>query len=399
MNGERPERPDAGQPPTSAARTGARLGRLTIARISPPTRRSLLRGTIAFRWLTVAWATGAFAWEVARRRGGGAEGAAVERPVVGFALLAAAIVVTAALTALYRRNPDRLLDPAPVFAEIAVATTMMLADAWVFGSADHPQTLPSVWAVGAVAAVAIAGGRRAAVTTGLGIGFARYVGLLAVAGPSEAAFRGVSTMVLLGVSGWVIGYVLRRLAETDRAIAGYRARAEVARTLHDGVLQTLAVIQRRSGDEELVALARTQELELREYLFGGSSVEVDLASGLRAAARRAEERFGLRVEVVTAPDLPVGEPDVIDRLSGAVGEALTNAAKHGGAASAIVYAEPDETGAVYVSVKDDGSGFDHDGASEGQGIRRSIRGRITEAGGRVEIAGRPGRGAEVQLWL
>ncbi len=384
---------------SSTAARGDRRGPLTVARISPPTRRSLLRGTIAFRWLTILWAVAVFGWEVWRRPDAAGGLSAVERPLVGFALLGAAVGLTAVLTVLYRRNPDLLVRPIPVYAEIGIAATMLLADSWVYGSADHPQTLPSIWAVGAVTAVAIAGGRRLAVITGLGMGTARYVGLLTVVSSADAAFQGVSTMVLLAVTGWVIGYLLRRLAETDRAIAGYRARAEVARTLHDGVLQTLAVIQRRSGDDELVALARTQELELREFLFGTSSVERDLASGIRRAARRAEERFELRVDVVAAPDLPAGEEAIIDRLSGAVGEALTNASKHGRAATATIYAEPADDDTVFVSIKDDGSGFDAEQRSEGEGIRRSIRGRVAEVGGRVEIDGRPGRGTEVRIWV
>ncbi len=369
-----------------------------MARVSPPTRRSLLKGMIAYRWLTIAWAAGVFTWEVVWRRESDAV-ADVAHPLVGFALAAAAVLFTGALTVQFNRDPDVLLRPSFVLAEIALATTMLLADTWVFGSSDHPQTLPSVWVVGAVGAVAIAGGRRAAVVAGAGMGFARYVGLAPLTGIRESLFRGLSTTVLLAVSGWVMGYLLERLAETDRFISAFRAREEVARTLHDGVLQTLAVIQRRSTDHELVDLARSQEHELRDYLFGATSVDADLASGLRAAARRAEERFGLRVQVVAAPDLPDGSDDVIQRLSAAVGEALTNAAKHGEAATVTVYAEPGDDGSVFVSVKDDGVGFDHHAVAEGEGLSRSIRGRLVEAGGRVEVDGRPGRGTEVRMWL
>jgi signal transduction histidine kinase len=276
---------------------------------------------------------------------------------------------------------------------------MLLADTWVFGSADHPQTLPSVWVVGAVFAVAVAGGRRAAVTTGIGMGFARYVGLLPIAGSGKSTFDGLATMVLLGVSGWAAGYLMRRLAETDRSIASYRAREEVTRTLHDGVLQTLAVIQRRSHDTELVTLARRQERELRDYLFGRLSVTADVASGLRAAAHRAEQRYDLRVEVVIAPDLPAADEQVAHCVAAAAGEALTNAAKHGGAATATIYAEPSGGDSIFVSVKDDGSGFDPATTTEGEGLRRSVRGRLAEIGGRVEIDGRPGKGTEIRMWV
>lgn len=383
---------------TTAQRSEPWVGRLTAARVSPPTRRSLLKGALAYRWLTIAWALGVYSWEVWWRQRS-ESGENVAHPIVGFVLVAAAVALTAALTALYRIDPDLLLRPFPVLAEIAIGTIMLLADTWVFGSTDHPQTIPSVWVVGAVASVAIAGGRRAAVITGAGMGLARYLGLVPIAGLTESAFRGLSTMVLLAVSGWVIGYMLRRLAETDRYISAYRAREEVARTLHDGVLQTLAVIQRRSDDPELVTLARSQEHELREYLFGATSVETDLASALRAAARRAEERYDLKVQVVAAPDLPAGSDDLIHKVSGAVGEALTNAAKHGEALNATVYAEPAEDGSIFVSVKDDGRGFDTATMVEGEGVSRSIRGRMDEIGGRVEIDGRPGRGTEVRMWV
>lgn len=374
--------------------------RLTAVRLSPPTRRSLLRGLLAYRWLTLTWAAGAFAWEVWNRRS--SDQPDVAHPLVGFALLGAAAGLTAAFTWLYRRDPDQLLRPIAIFSEIGVGTVMLLADTWVFGSADHPQTLPSVWVVAAVAGVAVAGGRRAAVVTGLGMGLARYVGLLIVESPG-AGFAGLATMVLLGVSGWVLGYLLYRFQEAERSISAYRAREEVARTLHDGVLQTLAVIQRRSSDQELVTLARSQESELRHYLFdrspAGGTPATDLASGLRAAALRAEQRYPLRVQVVLAPDLPAGQAALNDRLAAAVGEALTNSAKHGEAATATVFAEPADEAGVFVSVKDDGNGFDPAEVDEGQGLSQSIRGRLTEVGGRVEVDSRPGRGAEIRMWI
>ena len=178
-----------------------------------------------------------------------------------------------------------------------------------------------------------------------------------------------------------------------------RRNARCARTLHDGVLQTLAVIQRRSSDGELVELARRQEHELREYLFGAAPEPGDLGAELHRVARRATELHGLRVDVVVAEDVPVMHADERRALAAAVGECLTNAAKHGGAERVTVYAEPADGDGVFCSIKDDGRGFDSANVAEGSGLSRSVRGRVEELGGRVEVEGRPGRGTEVSLWL
>jgi signal transduction histidine kinase len=187
------------------------------------------------------------------------------------------------------------------------------------------------------------------------------------------------------------------LRAAARRISVAQAREEVARTLHDGVLQTLAVVQRRAGDPDLARLAREQERELREYLFGAEPPGGELGPRLREAAARFEDHFDGKVRVVVADDLPKLRAPVVDALAGAVAEALTNAGKHGEASSVTVYVEPDG-GRVFCSVKDDGRGFEQ-GAVEGVGLTRSIRGRISEVGGRVEIDGNPGNGAEVRLWV
>ena len=386
------------------------LGSLRAARVSPPTRLGLLRGILVYRWLTLAWSAAVFAGEVLRRNVAG-DAPAVAHPFIGAVLLGLAGLLALWLTRLYRTDPDRLVTPTPVLIELFGMAGLLLADVWVYGTPDHAQSLPSVAVLAGVLAAALAAGLRAAVVAGFGLGLARYVGWLPYAGEDGGllSIRRLASWVLLVLTAWTAGYILRKLEAADRSIATYRAREEVARTLHDGVLQTLAAIQRRSDDGELVELARTQELELREYLFGASPEAADLAGSLRALARRAEQRHGLRVEVICAPDLPEGDERRNHAICGAVGEALTNATKHGGAERATVYAEPGEPGAergrgraggpVFVSVKDDGCGFDAGSIREGHGLGRSIRGRVAEVGGRVEIDGRPGRGTEIRLWV
>jgi signal transduction histidine kinase len=64
-----------------------------------------------------------------------------------------------------------------------------------------------------------------------------------------------------------------------------------------------------------------------------------------------------------------------------------------------VYAEPADEGGVFCSVKDDGTGFDTASTTEGVGLARSVRSRVEEVGGRVEVDGNAGRGTEVRLWV
>jgi signal transduction histidine kinase len=105
------------------------------------------------------------------------------------------------------------------------------------------------------------------------------------------------------------------------------------------------------------------------------------------------------VDVIVAEDVPRLPGELVDALAGAAGEALMNAGKHGGASKVTIYVEPSDDDGVFCSVKDDGSGFDPATTPERVGLSRSIRGRIADVGGRVEIHSQVGDGTEVCLWL
>lgn len=343
-----------------------------------------------------------FAWEIWERSGNDPLDVKpdVAHPVSGAVLMAVAWTLIAVIGVSYARSADSVLSPALILPEVGIASLLLGLDTWVYGS-THSQALPTVWPLAVIFTVAIAAGTRPAVVTGLGLGLVRYAGWLVFPyeDSSPWSLARIASTVLFAVAGWVAGYLLESQATADRSISAFRAREEVARTLHDGVLQTLAVIQRRSDDTELTQLARTQELELRDYLFGGAEVHADLATALRAAARRAEERYSIRVDVICAPDLPGGNEREIHAINGVVTEALTNAAKHGDSETATIYAEPGEETTFFVSIKDRGTGFDPTDHAAGEGLTGSIRGRIADAGGSVEITSKPGRGTEVKLHL
>jgi len=279
-----------------------------------------------------------------------------------------------------------------------------VGDELAYNGVSHPQSLASAWPLAGVMTAGIAFRARGGVLAGAAIGLARGAGELA--GPTGWTDRDtvsiVSSVVLYALAGLVAGFVTARLREAERRTSMAQAREEVARTLHDGVLQTLAVVQRRTGDPDILRLAHEQERELREFLYGTPGAVGgggDLGTRLREAAARFEDRYGGSASVVVAEDIPLVEPAVMDALAGAVGEALTNAGKHGGGGRVTVFAEPGDDRDLFCSVKDDGPGFDSDATPEGAGLRRSVRGRIAEVGGRVEVDGRPGSGTEVRLWV
>lgn len=345
----------------------------------------IARGIATFRWLAWAWAV---AVAVVTRSD-------VIRPAAAVTWLAIALVVTATTFEASIRRRAWLFHPAAVVVEVAIGGNLLLADGWVYG-ADHGQTFGSAWPLAGALMAGIAFGPVAGAAAGAVIGIGRWVGA-DMASYEAASVLGLwSTAVLTAVAGAAAGAVMRLARNAEAEVARARAREEVAQTLHDGVLQTLAVVQRRSTDRELATLARDQELDLRSFLAGDRATPGDLGAALRATAAYVERRDGIRVGVLFVDDdHPTVAPGVVAAVSGAVGEALTNAFKHGNAAKATVFVDVDDE--VFCTVKDDGSGFDPATVTEGLGSTGSMRGRMAEVSGSVEIASRPGHGAEVRL--
>jgi signal transduction histidine kinase len=176
-------------------------------------------------------------------------------------------------------------------------------------------------------------------------------------------------------------------------------RAEVAAHLHDSVLQTLALIQRSDDSQRMAMLARHQETELRDWLYGIAPLDgVDLVStALKQAAARVESDFQIPIDVVTVGDVAVD--DRTRALVLASAEAMVNAAKHAGVDRISLYLEvQDEEVQVYVT--DQGQGFDIGGVpSDRKGISDSIRARMEKVGGEVAIDSVAGEGTEVMLKL
>jgi signal transduction histidine kinase len=221
----------------------------------------------------------------------------------------------------------------------------------------------------------------------------RRSGLLANA-PLAAAAAIVGVVVIVGP--WVTRLV-RQLADERRERIRSQERAAISAHLHDSVLQTLALIQRSGDPRRMSILARTQERELRSWLYGRTSPadHTSVSGAIDGLVDQIEREHAITVEAVSVGDAQID--DEARALLAAAREALVNAARHSGASTASLFVEiePDRMTAY---VRDQGGGFDR--ASVGadrRGIADSIEGRIENVGGRAEVTSTPGAGTEVRL--
>ncbi|MFI6929139.1 MacS family sensor histidine kinase [Streptomyces sp. NPDC050287] len=287
-------------------------------------------------------------------------------------------------------------------------------------------TLPSIWTAGSVLAFALKGGWRWAA------GASTAVALANLAERGAPARDTVHNVILVWVAAIAIGYVVEVARASERTLARAleieattRERERLARDIHDGVLQVLAMVQRRGavlGGEaaELGRMAGEQEVALRTLVSGGlvpvSRVSEDEAEG--AVVRAVEEPDDVTGPVdlrsllapyaaarvsLAEPGAPVPLPPAAAReLAAAVGAALDNVRKHAGdqaRAWILVEDEPDE---VIVTVRDDGPGIPEGRLAQAEGEGRlgvalSIRGRLRELGGSADLISVPGQGTEVEL--
>lgn len=259
-------------------------------------------------------------------------------------------------------------------------------------------TLAGYWVMSPMLAWAARWGWRGGLVSGLLVGGTDL--LVRLADGAEVAQATYGNIFLLVIGGPVVGYLvasLQRSAEerdrAEREAAAAAERARLARAVHDGVLQVLAMVQRRGRDDAALAdlgrLAGEQEERLRSLIRAqdlvpatGTATTTDLASALGAL-----EAPGV---VVSLPGRAVALPSpVADEVVAAVRACLDNVARHAPGATAWVLLESTPA-AVAVSVRDDGPGIPEgrldEAAAQGRlGVTGSIRGRLRELGGTATV--------------
>lgn len=109
--------------------------------------------------------------------------------------------------------------------------------------------------------------------------------------------------VLLAIVPWIMA-LIRDLGTERASKEREEERADMTAHLHDGVLQTLALIQLHADDQQTVfSLARSQERELREWLYQERTTsDRSVNAGLKEIAAHVEDTHGKPIEVVTVGD-------------------------------------------------------------------------------------------------
>ena len=211
------------------------------------------------------------------------------------------------------------------------------------------------------------------------------------------------------------------LAESQRREVERAAveRQRIARDLHDSVSQSLfsTTLHVRTaqhalaregldstgplGEElgEIGQLTRGALAEMRALIFElrpGALAEEGLVAALTKQAAALSAREGLVIEVDGPGERLPLVPEVEEQLYRLGQEAMANVIKHARASSASVrIAAGDDT--VVIHVSDDGRGFNPAAVGPEHFGLRSMRGRVTELGGRLEVTSGLGHGTVLRV--
>lgn len=367
----------------------------------PPMETTLLRIVVGFRVVGMVWLIVLAVLTLVTEP---SEIESTTRTTMVWSTIVIAVVWTAVTTALAYARPRALSTWGFLAIDLAlagwVAMTPGLIRTDIFFVGGYPISSPFLFATTRGMAATVAPALVVAIASAVGVNQANARALEVI------AINSLSPLVV----AWGFGLIKQQdaqrraaegaLAKERTKLARADERAEMAAHLHDSVLQTLALIQRRAPENrDVTRVARRQERELRAWLNGVPTLAAGntLSSAMIRAAEEVEDEYDILVEVSTA-----GDRQLDDRASGVVlaaREAMKNAARFAGVDRIFVLSESREDG-VTVVVRDQGSGFDTTTVSEDRrGIRESIVGRLERVGGTATVTSAIGEGTEVELRL
>jgi signal transduction histidine kinase len=221
---------------------------------------------------------------------------------------------------------------------------------------------------------------------------------------SQGDFLRMLAYVVILVGAWRA----IRSAEFGRAVADERAR--VAREIHDGLAQYLFAVSTHTSmlehgaplEQTVPRLKEAAALAQQEARF--AILALSSASGTApfdAALRRyvefltADGALEVELEVDRAIRLAPDEQIEIFRI---VQEGLANVRKHANATRAEVEIGQRPYGERFVTIRDDGDGFDGEEAPAGQGLK-NMRARAASIEGGFSLRSSPGRGTALEVVL
>jgi signal transduction histidine kinase len=242
-----------------------------------------------------------------------------------------------------------------------------------------------------IAALLLAGGLIALLSGNESIALLKPLGGVALV---------IAAIVVVLAPWWL--RIARDLVVERQARVRAEERADMAARVHDSVLQTLALIQRRAGEpQQVIQLARAQERELRAWLFDGrapGSIDrqgMTFAAGVRLIQQEVEAQHRVAVEAVTVGDCELDND--LSALLAAAREATVNAVKWSGAEVVSIFAEV-EPAEVSLFVRDRGRGFDPESVpGDRKGLAESVHARMARRGGSAAVRSARGEGTEVSL--
>ncbi len=247
----------------------------------------------------------------------------------------------------------------------------------------------------------------------------RVIGTLDVSSKETDAFSPEDVQMISGVGDQIaVAIENARLYEQSQKLAALEERTRLARELHDSVAQSLSGIELRAkaaetylkrshplAEVEIAELRRSAQdalQEMRALIYNLRPVSLEEGGLVEVLKREVQNNTHQDGATITlhAPEEMKLNAELERCLFRVAQETLRNALKHAHAGHIDVWLEKDSS-RVYLTIKDDGRGFDPSAVPSGYhsfGII-GMKERVELLRGVFRLSSRPGTGTSVEVSL